>query len=183
MTKKRNWKELLSNFDVNLYLRFIEFMNRLINVNCQIQGSFGTSQWGEKCFLIAFFFLDISKYLAFSKYVALGVFLYPSTCFPRWYVSFLLAMMLHAILLPPSWIRYLGIAIFFFFFFIAIQRTLLTKQDKNTTNNTTNNTTKIRYVNYLLHSTSLQYTTFTFFFYFYCTPIYLASYNPGEVST
>ena len=37
---------------------------------------------------------------------------------------------------------------------------LLTKQDKNTTNNTT----KIRYVNYLLHSTSLQYTTFTLFF-------------------
>ena len=70
-----------------------------------------------------------------------------------------------------------------YFFFIAIQRTLLTKQDKNTTNNTTNNTTKIRYVNYLLHSTSLQYTTFTFFLNFYYTPIYLASYNPGEVST
>ena len=58
---------------------------------------------------------------------------------------------------------------------------LLTKQDKNTTNNTTNNTTKIRYVNYLLHSTSLQYTTFTFFRYY--TPICLANYNPGEVST
>ena len=72
----------------------------------------------------------------------------------------------------------------FFFktpFFIAIQRTLLTKQDKNTTINTTNNTTKIRYVNYLLHSTSLEYTTFTFFLY--CTPIYLANYNPGKVST
>ena len=61
---------------------------------------------------------------------------------------------------------------FFLFLFIAIQRTLLTKQDKNT-DNTTNNTTKIRYVNYLLHGTSLQYTTFTFFFI-----THLANNNP-----
>ena len=50
--------------------------------------------------------------------------------------------------------------------------TLLTKQDKNT-DNTTNNTTKIRYVNYLIHGTSLQYTTFTFFFI-----THLANNNP-----
>ena len=64
---------------------------------------------------------------------------------------------------------------FYFLFFIAIQRTLLTKQDKNTTNNTTNNTTKIRYVNYLLHSTSLQYTTFTFFLFLFLLYTYIPS--------
>ena len=72
----------------------------------------------------------------------------------------------------------MGRSTFFFFFFffpflfIAIQMTLLTKQDKNT-DNTTNNTTKIRYVNYLVHGTSLQYTTFTFFFI-----THLANNNP-----